>query len=314
MTDLVPYINEDGKIVGLEDYDESDMVMPILKIGANQDAGFIVDSLSNERYPGQPGIDFICLGCVKARSLWPGTMGPVPESPLCKSYDFKIGHPDPQNPARFPWHASGFQIPPMAVPAPQLKCEDCALKEWGTNPGTNPETPWCAEQHIYVVLQILDGNQSPALITFQRGNIKAAKAYETSFIRSKTPMFIKMTHLSLSTQRRGNVEYSSATLTPGSPTDPAQYQDFADQFRRIAAILRTPRSGEIDEIPVAAPVAQSNVYQPQAAVPAQPPTTTATPVPNDVAPPVQPQQPVAQPVTVPANAASAPVNDDDLPF
>ena len=304
MTDLVPVGAGAFGIEGLEDFDESDLIMPTLKLGANQDAGFIIDGLSGERYPGEPGIEMVVLGIVKQRILWPPEMGPTKEDPLCKSYEFKLGHPDPENPSRYPWAASGFTAPAVGAPPSILSCEDCRLKEWGTNPGPQKEAPWCTEQHTYVVLQIINESYAPAILMLQRTGIKPSKAYMSSFARTKTPMFIKTTHLRLSVQKRGIVEYSVPILEPGRPTPPEMFQQFADQYRRIRTMLQTPRSGDIEDVPVAAPA--SNVHQPAPAPVAQPaPAPVAQPAPAPAPQPAPVAAPAPAPVAAPAPAPVA---------
>lgn len=305
MTDLVPVTGAFG-VEGLEDFDESDMIMPTLRLGANQNAGYIIDGLSGQRYPGDPGIEVIVLGIVKQRILWPPEIGEAKEDPMCKSYEFAHGFPDPDQPARFPWAASGFIAPQMGAPAPVLTCEDCKLKEWGSHPKT--DTAWCTEQHTYVILQQVNEILAPAILTLQRTGIKPSKAYMSSFARTQTPMFVTTTRITLSVQRRGSVDYSVPILTRGNPTSPEMFPDFAAQYRRIRSVLHTPRSGNPDEVPVAAPV-NTNTYtsqpapapQPAAQAPAVPPTVQP---PVDVAPPAQPAPaPVAQPITQPADVA-----------
>lgn len=349
MTDLVPVGAGVFGVEGLEDFDESDMVMPRLSLGSNQDAGYIINNLSGEKIPGNPGIEMVVLGIVKNRILWPPEMGATKENPLCRSYDFHVGHPDPEQPARFPWAASGFAAPTLVVgeSPPHLSCEDCRLKEWGTNPGASKESPWCTEQHIYVILTLTNSTYASAILTLQRSGIGPSRKYMSSYAQIKTPMFVATTLLTLEVQKRGTVEYSVPTLTRGRNTPETKYAEFAETYRRIRRVLQTPRSNDVDEVPVAA-APDANVYQPQAApAPAPQPVTPTAPSPvpvQNVAPPAAPSPapvpvpqetvPVPQAAPVPdiPPAAAAPVQpaqvipqpaaaapaptplDDDLPF
>jgi len=311
MTDIVPVGAYD--VDGLEDFDESDMMMPTLRIGHNQDVGVLIDNLSGERFQT---LEVVILGLVKQRILWNPEIGETKEDPLCKSYDFDFGYPDAENPTRFPWSASGFSPPVIGQPVPPINCGDCPLKEWGSHPKN--DSPWCTEQHTYVVLTIANDTYAPAILTLQRTGLKASRAYMSSFARTKTPMFIVTTNISLSIQKRGNVDYSVPVLTRGRPTPIELYDNFKAQYRRIRGILHTPRSGNPDEVPVAPPTS-TNTYQPAAAQPepassapvaapapqpepAPAPVATAAPVPAAVAP-----TPAPEPVSAPVDVAPAPV-------
>jgi hypothetical protein len=303
MTDIVPA--DQTYVDGLEDFDESDMMMPTLRIGHNQDVGVLIDNLSGERFTS---LEVVILGLVKQRILWNPEIGETKEDPLCKSYDYDTGYPDPENPTRFPWSASGFQAPVIGQPVPPINCGDCPLKEWGTHPKN--DSPWCTEQHTYVVLTIANDTYAPAILTLQRTSLKASRAYMSSFARTKTPMFIVTTNISLSIQKRGNVDYSVVVLGRGRPTPVELYDNFKAQYRRIRGILHTPRSGDPDEVPVAAP-ASTNTYQPAPAQPAAAPAPEPQPAPvaTPAPAPVQPEPapaPVAAAATVPAAVAPEP--------
>jgi len=335
MTNVVPATSTDLVLagagafntVGLEDFTEADMIMPRLQIGQGQaDVGTIINGLTNERYDGTQGIDLVVLGVVKQRILWPPEVGPTKEDPMCKSYDFSFGFPDAENPTRFPWAASGFQAPAMGQPVPSQSCDDCRLKEWGTHPGQK-DSPWCTEQHSYIVLLPGPNNSfSPAIMVLQRTGLKPSRAYVSSFAQQRQPMFICVTHVSVSMQKRGTVDYAVPILGRGQMLPETMYEDFANRYRRIRDALRTPRTGNVDDVPVNAPVPS------QEAAPAQPPQTVvsepvaqpAQPAPQpaasapDPAPAVQTAPSVPQdvapapvvaptPVTVPADVAPAPV-------
>jgi hypothetical protein len=314
-------------VVGLEDFDESDLIMPTLRLGANQDAGFIINNLSGEKLPSLQGV---VLGIVKGRVLWNADISEEKSFPLCKSYDFHHGYP---NMKEFPWRASGFPAPAVDASQTVLNCGDCPLKEWGTHPKN--ESPWCGEQHNYVILQKVNGVMVPAILTLQRTGLTPSRKYMNSFAQSKSPMFVCVTEITLETQRRGSVDYTVPTLRRGVDIDPQFYQDFANQFRRIRATLQTPRVADDEGEPVAAP--QSNTYTPTPAAPTpQPAPQPAAPA-QDAAPAAQTAPSVPDPAPVPepnaepaedapivpdavtpapsaAPAASGEPGDGDLPF
>ena len=235
---------------GLEDFDTDDMVMPKLTI-AHQDGQF-TDSLSGEKFDS---LEVVLLGLIKQRILWPPDMGVEAEAPLCKSYNFTEGRPDPANPTRFPWKASGFAMTDYVdgENAPVVTCESCKLKDWGSHPKS--ETPWCSEQHTFALLLPTGGGWSPAILTLQRTGIKPSKAYLTSFARSQSPLFVCTTKLGLSVQKRGTVTFSVPTFTRGTPTDADDHPEFASTYRRIREFITTPRQAEAEAegTPVAAP-------------------------------------------------------------
>jgi hypothetical protein len=231
--------------VGLEDINPDELVMPKLSISHKE--GKYIDDLTGERFDE---LEVVLLGVVKQRILWEPDVGEA--APLCKSYNHSVGTPDPQNPARFPWKASGFDMADFTDGngAIQLPCDKCPLKEWGSHPKN--DTPWCTEQHTFaVMMRAGEDFTAPAVLTLQRTGIKASRAYLTSFVRSHTPLFVVTTKLSLSLQKKGSVDYAVPILTRGTPTDELDHPEFAENYRRIRAFLTTPRTAKDDE-PVAA--------------------------------------------------------------
>lgn len=246
----LPAVPSAPQVEGLEDFDATDMVMPKLDI-AHTD-GQWVDSLSGEKFDN---IEVILLGLIKQRILWPTEMAAEKEAPLCKSYNFTEGRPDPVNPSRFPWKSSGFAMSDYVdgENPPAVSCEGCALKEWGSNP--KGDTPWCSEQHTFaILLPIIGGGWSPAVMTLQRTGIKPSKAYMTAFARSQSPLFVTTTKLGLTVQKRGTVTFSVPTFERGTPTDQADHASYAAQYRHIREFIGTPRAAEAEEgTPVASP-------------------------------------------------------------
>lgn len=289
MSDQVPDVVRDQVYEapeGLEDFDQSDMTIPMLKI--DHDKAVIVDGLSNQEYDS---LDLICVGLIKQRVLWQAEIQDN-DTPLCRSYNFKIGKPDAD---RFPWKASGFT---PDADTDELPCENCKLQVWGSHP--QREIPWCSEQHTYAVLQPLgEDNWAPALFTIQRSALKPSNAYLTSFIRAKEPLYVCHTRISLDGQRRGNVDFAIPKFSRGPETDQSMWPFYADTYRNIRSFVQTPRirtaDGEIEQTTgtAAAPAATTPVADP-----------TATPA----APPQ-----AAPPTPEPAAAPAAPAGED-LPF
>ena len=108
---------DDDSMVGMEDFDDDDIVMPTIKIEHRE--GVFVDSLSNQKIPV---LDCVVLGLVKGRIMWDKEVREN-EPPLCRSLDFETGRPGKE----FPWTTSGFaQDPAATVDDPQtVDCGSC---------------------------------------------------------------------------------------------------------------------------------------------------------------------------------------------
>lgn len=230
MADLPAPIDDDLN-VGLEDFDSTDMVLPMLRL--NHQDGCFVDNLSGETFEEK---DVILLGLIKQRILWPPELGEDKVGPLCRSLNFVEGLPDRN---RFPWKAAGFREADFEDDGKNLPCEACALKEWGSHP--QRETPWCSEQFTFALLMDTGNGFSPALLTLQRSGIKGARAYMTAFKRSNTPLFTTVTHLRLQHNRRGTVKYSVVQFAKGAATNSDEWQEYAGTYRRIRDFVQTPR-------------------------------------------------------------------------
>lgn len=222
----------DQGVVGLEDFDDTtDMVMPRLTIV--QKEALFKDGLTGEQYDA---LSVVWLGLVKQRILWSPEVGSN-DGPLCKSLDFNTGFPQGTDVEKerdghlFPWKSAGFA--PADHPDLVLPCEACRLKEWGSNPKN--DSPWCSEQHVIALLMETEPGvfEMPALLTLQRSNIKASRAYLTSYRAKKQPTFVAQTHMSLTLQKRGDVEYSTINLVRGAATDPELHPDYATRYRAI---------------------------------------------------------------------------------
>lgn len=212
---------------GLEDFGQEDMVMPRLNI-AHRDAEF-EDNLTGQTYKE---MRVVLLGLVKQRILWAENVEDG-EGPLCKSYDAKEGLPT----ENFPWKASGFEK--QDGENIHLPCEQCNLKEWGTHPGR--KVPWCSEQFVFPLLMEVpdEGWIAPAILTFQRAGVKAVRQYLSAFKRSNQPLFTVVTKMSLTPNKKGNVEYATPKFQQQDGTPRELWEGFAGHYRQIRDFLRT---------------------------------------------------------------------------
>lgn len=221
--------------VGMEDFDmATDAVMPTIKIDHKK--GVFIDGLSGQEFPE---LDAVLLGLIKQRVLWEAEVEENSKGPLCRSYDFHQGHPDFD---RFPWKSAPvFTKPASEDEVVTLPCESCPLKEWDSHP--QRDTPWCSEQHTFAIMQILneDGDMAPSLLTVQRSAIKPSRTYMTSFAKSKTPLFVCRTKVTLDHRKRGNVEYAVPKFVRGEATDPSEFPIFAENYQQIREFVQTPR-------------------------------------------------------------------------
>lgn len=245
MTNLPAPISDD-LMVGFEDFDNSDIVMPRLKLDHTE--GVMVDTLSGETFTEA---ELVFLGNIKGRILWPAEVSEDKTGPLCQSLNFTQGLPDRD---KFPWKASGFKPAEYPADAP-LPCDGCQLKEWETHPQGGK--PWCSELFTLALMLPAGDGWTPALLTLQRSAIKATRAYMTAFMRQKTPLFVTTTKLSLQQLRRGSVKYVVPQFAKGSPTDPELHAEFADHYRRIRTFVQTPREEKETTDTGAAPTAKS---------------------------------------------------------
>lgn len=307
---------------GLEDFETSDQVLPIIRIDHKHSSGapVFVDQLSNEFYPE---LDAVLLGLIKQRILWPAELPDDGKGVwLCRSYEFKEGHPTREGKETFPWDASGFDQATYPE-GTSLPCANCKLKEWDTHPSRN--APWCSAQYTFaMMLQNAEGNFYPSLLQIQRSALKPANAYLSSFANAGTPLFTVFSHLTLESHKKGNNVYGVPKFSKGPETPAEAHQIFGQNYRSVRDYLQTPFSGTEEE-EAELPPAETPVSAPAAAAPAAPPTPTpaAAPVGGIVPPPAPAQAtapasapaeaPGAAPVSVPAGASAAD-DDEELPF
>lgn len=235
MTDVMKYDDGAGNMIGLEDFDlATESTTPRIRIVHSD--GVYEDNQSGVQ---TDSFDGIILGLVKQRVLWPPEME-EDAPPLCRSYDFKTGYP---NPATFPLKQSGLKI--TLSDGVTASCADCKLQEWGSNPKTpaGEGTPWCTEQHVLAVLADItgEGNFVPSLVTFQRSGLKTSRQYLGSFARSKKPTFTVTTKFGLNAQKRGSVKFAVPTLTRGEVVPEDEYPTLAEMYLGIRAFLQAPR-------------------------------------------------------------------------
>lgn len=221
-------LQADG-LTGLEDFSVEDQVMPRLQI-VHKEAKF-EDSLSGMKYDE---LNVILLGLIKQRIMWAVDVDDG-DQPLCKSYDFKTGHP---NQKEFPWNET-----PFSQGDEELSCSSCPLKEWGSHP--QRDTPWCSEQHTLPLLMLdEDGTPvAPALFSLQRSGIKPSRNYLSSFAQKQRPLFTVVTRLTLVAQSRGSVDYAVPKFQAGDATDTSLWRDFAEHYKTIKAYITTPPQG-----------------------------------------------------------------------
>jgi hypothetical protein len=235
--------------VGLEDADQSDLQTPRLKINHNQGT-FVLYGEEFHKF------NAILLGMLKQRVLWQPQLEEN-VTPICRSWDFKTGHPDATK-----WATDFMRVSPAdesgfgpVADGEELACADCRLKEFGTDP-KGGRAPWCTEQHVYPLLIVgEDGGHQPAILTLQKTALKPSRTYLQPFIVNKRPLFTVVTQLGLDLARQGGNTYSVPNLKRLDETDPARWVEWGDAFRNLKAMLQTPRTEVTDsgDTPVATP-------------------------------------------------------------
>jgi len=249
---VVP-VGPNGEIVGLEDVEATDLVIPRLRI--NHQEGIFEDPLTNTNYED---LNCVILGLVKQRIMWDDEVGEG-DKPLCKSPDHDHGFPqlseDLPKDKRFPWARSNFSADSFS-PDPELNghialpCSQCIFQLWDQGDWKQPP---CSEQHTYIIMfdpsgENDDSGLSPALITFQRTGIKPSRKYLSSFKQANQPMFVVRSTLSLQKLSRGSVTYSVPVFTRGDKTDSEMWGGFAQTVKGIRDFIRQPPRSADDEV------------------------------------------------------------------
>jgi len=310
-----------GEVVGLDDVDASDVIIPRLQI--KHDEGVFVDNLSKQVFTE---LDCVILGLVKQRIFWADEVEEG-DKPLCKSPDHDHGFPqisdDVKKDKRFPWDKSNFDPANFPADGPNavnglvtLPCASCHFKEWDNN-GFNQKVPPCAEQHTYPLLYNTNTENpnepiwAAAILTVQKTGIAPSKRYISSFQQSNQPMFTARSLVTLTLNKRGTVTYSVPGFRKTGQTDSSMWGQYSEQYRQIRAFCRTPpRNTDADPYAEAEGGFASdntNTPAPAAAAPSQPAAAAepqvASPAPSQAA------APPAAPVP-----ASPPDDPDGLPF
>jgi hypothetical protein len=248
MTDSKEVALPDDMETGLEEFDQSDAVVPRLQI-VHKDAEF-KDSLSGMLF--NP-IKVIFLGLVKQRVLWHFKVGSN-EVPMCKSNDFQNGYPryDDEIPRekRFPWDKSGFNPDDFDLESTvKLPCKGCKLKEWETHP--DGHKPYCVEQ--WTIPSLYDpfdnGKWVPIVISFQRTQLRPLKGYTSGFMRSEEPLFTAITEITLRGAKTGSNEYAIPSFVNIGRTERDDWIGFSTTFSQIKKFLRQSPSRDDAEQP-----------------------------------------------------------------
>lgn len=232
-------------VEGLEDIEVTDLTLPILKIN-HRENGF-ENSLTGEV---KETMEVVILGVVKQRILWPPEPGAEGEGPLCRSYDFKEGHPDPEKFLSIVerpkgGHPTGFSHDLIRDGGP-LSCAACPLKEWDTHP--RGDKPWCDEQWTVPVLVLDDdGSYSPSLISFQRTSIKPIKNYVTAFASRKQPLYVAITRFEAKQQTKGTNPYTVPKFVKVGDSDPALWPEYSAAYANIRGFISRPRPRRDDD-------------------------------------------------------------------
>jgi hypothetical protein len=269
MSDLVPAQTTEAELailqelggVGLEDVDQSDLVMPRLQVKHQKQ--LFVNPQTNEEFEE---LEVVLLGMLKQRSLFPAVYDGENNPPLCRSLDFETGFPRADV---FPWEESGFDLDSYDDET-GLPCEDCLLKDWGSHP-TKPKAPWCEAQHTYPLLILGEGgSMTPMIYTVSKTGLTPSKNYVSYFVTNKKPMFTVVTRLTLDAARKGGNDYSVPRFERLGATDSSKWRYWAEQFTSIKDMLHTRiQRDDTPAQPVAAP-ARKAAARPAASRPAPP--------------------------------------------
>lgn len=226
--EVAEYLASLGAPAGLEDMNSSDIAMS--KVSIVHTEGVFEDSLTGEKFDT---LDTVMLGIIKGRVLW-HTDVDYEGGPLCKSYDAETGHPQTDFPEKAFAAKGGTHNADGTI-----VCETCPLAAWGSDP-INGKRPWCTEQ---MTVPITIGGDDPAgTITFQRSGVGPMRAYASSYLREKRPMFTHRTKVTLEKGRKGTVVFSTPKFVRGEAVnDIGLLKSYAEAYERIKEIWQTPR-------------------------------------------------------------------------
>lgn len=233
-------VPDDLRGVGMEDVDSSDIKTPRLKI-KHQEGLFVLHEIEYE------SLDCVVLGMFKQRVMWQPKLEENAK-PICRSFDFKTGFPNHEKWSdRFAGSvpADVSQFGPVSE-GEELPCNECGLKEFRTHP-ISEKAPWCAEQHVYPLIIVNDGQLQPALLTLAKTGLAPSRNFLQPFVTSKLPMFTQLTNISLNLEQKGGNTYSVPAFRKIGETDRENWHAWADQFRTIKGYITTPRSFEQEQ-------------------------------------------------------------------
>lgn len=226
---------EDADIpVGFEDDGDENDYQLTPRVSINHRENAFVNDLTGEEYGNE--IEVVVLGRLLQRVLWKSSKIEEGHQPECRSKDGKYGVPVVEE---FPWKAVPEEFKASLTDG-KLKCGECALREFGSHPAVDNK-PWCSLQHV---LPVVLPTGSIGLMTFQRSGLAAAKRYGDVFKVEKTPMFVKSTIITLSSNKSGDTVYSTPKFRRGAPTDPAEHDRYTEAFYRVRDFLHATRSNE----------------------------------------------------------------------
>lgn len=221
--------------VGLEDVGAGDIRMPRIQI--DHEKAVFRNTTTNEEFAE---LDCVVLGLVKQRIMWDSQVDDG-DKPQCKSPNFEIGYPQMREdiPARkqFPWDKSNFNKADMTPDQDgliALPCGACNLKEWGKD----RERPPCSEQYTFAIYYVGTGGEMvPAILSFQKSGIKAAKTYAGTFGARRQPMFTVWTKMTLTPESRGKTRYAVPTLARGGASDQSEWMGYGEAYRSVREYL-----------------------------------------------------------------------------
>lgn len=301
----------DQGIIGLDDVSTGDVILPRISIVHKE--GQFRDNLQNRQFSE---LDCIILGLVKQRVFWKKETEEG-DRPLCKSPDHTHGYPivtdEVAKDKRFPWERSNFNpadFPPDQSGVVTLPCAACVFKEWDKG---DWKAPPCAEQHTYPILYNTTPDEdeatwSPAIVSFQKTGIKPSRAYLSSFVQARKPMFTARTKITLTLMKRSAVEYSVPNFAKVGDTDSSLWNGFGEQYLQIQSFLQQAPRSEEDEYTGSEGFDNTNTPAPSAAAAPAAPVQAAAAAPT--APVQQPSPPAASQAAPPSPAP----DDSGLPF
>lgn len=321
---------------GLEDIEDEVTAVP--RIGINHSGGTFKDSLSGEEFPSIYGI---ALGMIKQRVMWEQGDIEAGAKPQCKSQDAKTGYPNMSGKPgdSFPWNeATGLDLATSAVDEhnrPIISCASCPFAEWGAKDAKGKsKPPRCKERYSFPVLY---NRQSPeslglqpysppymdsGIVAFQGSGIAPSKKFLSAFVRSRRPLYSAVIRISLDVNKRGMVEYSVPVFQKLGDVPEDQWEIYARELGPLREFLnKPPRPGDDQDDTKKSGMSESRAAANVGVVNTAPISTSDSPATRVVNGAAQQSnvetvdaEVVASTTSTPAPVASAPDDDEDLPF